>query len=634
MCATSHEHYAFTRFVVYSSWVTNNQQTNIGQRLGRYILLEKVGAGGMGQVYRARLDAQSAGAADLNDVVRPEDDVAVKVIQAAIVSDETAMTRLEREVTTLRTLSTRHVASVLDADLTGEKPYLVTEFIHGPSLGGLVDDHGPLRGRDLAHFGLGLGRALSTIHAAGVIHRDVKPSNILMRGPDPVVIDFGIAQFVDEARITQTGLVMGTPGYISPELLAGAAISERSDWWGWAATLVFAATGRPPFGRGAWDVVGARVTAGHVDLDGVPTQLHDILRRTLISTPHARPEPAQLRIACEQLRDENVSQPVTAKWDDAAPEDPPAEASSAAQTEVLTSNPTAATEVLSPQQSSTDKLAATASSDDAPTVPYTAQPQQAASTESTTKVLPNESQPAHNATQPYHVPQLPAKIPPTPPPTPMPPQQTHAQPVRQGKESSSRDTGPRSWLLFLILVCFAGIAMVVPWGALFIGCIWQIAARATYHSQVAQSLREREFGRRTMDTARTVAALPWHILKAASGSTLSLIMPLSLAAIAGAVFAVISLTMTPPPPDAAIVLGAALVALIVAWWGPGGTALRFGSRIIARSISPGPRGQWVAASVLGVILVAVISTILQREGNPDWVPGTMSPWDAVIQMVS
>ncbi|MFP5334368.1 MAG: serine/threonine-protein kinase [Actinomycetes bacterium] len=263
-------------------------ETHAGARLGRYRLVQRIGEGGMGVVHLA-LDG--AGRA-----------VAVKVMRPHIAGDPDARRRLVREVETLRRVRHPRVAAVLDADVDGDTPYVVTQYVPAPALDRFVCDAGPLPAPALARLGDGLGQALATIHAAGVVHRDPKPANVLMLDGDPVVIDFGIAHVADDVRLTSTGLVMGTPGYLSPEVLAGDPVGPATDWWGWAATMAFAATGRPPFGRGPAEAVMERVRRGEADLDGVPAGLLHVLRRGLDVEPARRPAPGELRQAVESLR--------------------------------------------------------------------------------------------------------------------------------------------------------------------------------------------------------------------------------------------------------------------------------------------------------------------------------------------
>jgi serine/threonine protein kinase len=221
-------------------------------RLGPYRLVHQLGEGGMGVVHLA-LDPSGRA-------------VAIKVLRAHIAHDGDARTRLAREVQTLARVQDARVAAVLDADTDGDRPYIVTRYVPGPPLDQVVADKGPLRGDALLRLGRGLSGALTAIHRAGVVHRDLKPANVLLLDGDPVVIDFGIAHVADDIRLTMTGLVMGTPGYLSPEVVEGAPVTTATDWWGWAATLAFAASGQPPFGRGPMDVVLDRVRRGQADL--------------------------------------------------------------------------------------------------------------------------------------------------------------------------------------------------------------------------------------------------------------------------------------------------------------------------------------------------------------------------------
>ncbi|WP_461024298.1 serine/threonine-protein kinase, partial [Thalassiella azotivora] len=257
------------------------------QRLGPYRLVQRVGAGGMGVVH---LGLDASGRA-----------VAVKVLRPHVAEDPAARHRLAREVSTLQRVRHPRVAEVLDADTVGEQPYVVTRYVPAPPLDDHVRLRGPLTGGDLARLADGLGEALAAIHAAGVVHRDLKPGNVLMDEGEPVVIDFGIAHVADDVRLTSTGLVMGTPGYLSPEVLDGNPATHATDWWGWAATLAFAATGRPPFGRGPVDAVLDRVRRGDVDLDGVPAALAPVLERSLVAEPWQRPHPTELRAAVRDL---------------------------------------------------------------------------------------------------------------------------------------------------------------------------------------------------------------------------------------------------------------------------------------------------------------------------------------------
>jgi len=243
--------------------------------LGPYRLVEQLGEGGMGVVHLALAESGRA--------------VAIKVLREHIAHDREARTRLAREVQTLARVQDSRVAAVLDADTEGPRPYIVTRYIPGPSLDRVVSESGPLPGDALLRLGRGLTDALHAIHAAGVIHRDLKPANVLLLDGDPVVIDFGIAHVADDIRLTMTGLVMGTPGYLSPEVVEGGSVTEATDWWGWAATLAFAASGAAPFGRGPMAVVLDRVRRGQADLSGVDPRLAPLLAAALSPSAEGRP---------------------------------------------------------------------------------------------------------------------------------------------------------------------------------------------------------------------------------------------------------------------------------------------------------------------------------------------------------
>jgi len=249
-------------------------------RIGPYRLVQRLGEGGMGVVH---LGLDPNGKA-----------VAVKVLRPHVAGDPDARRRLAREVATLRRVRHPRVAEVIDADVEGDVPYVVTSFVPGKTLEKHVRDHGPLPRGHVARIGKVLADALRTIHAAGVVHRDVKPANVMLLDGEPVLIDFGIAHAADESRITHTGLVMGTPGYLSPEIIGGDPVSSATDWWGWGATLAYAATGRPPFGTGPIEVVLDRVRRGVMDVDGVDDGLRATLTAALAVDPQVRPHPEEL----------------------------------------------------------------------------------------------------------------------------------------------------------------------------------------------------------------------------------------------------------------------------------------------------------------------------------------------------
>ncbi|MGA8211712.1 MAG: serine/threonine-protein kinase, partial [Nocardioidaceae bacterium] len=244
-------------------------------RVGDYRLLTRIGEGGMGVVHLAATP----------DGRR----VALKVLRPHVVGDDEARERLAREVASLRKVSSRHVAEVLDADPWGETPYIVTRYVPGHALFESVRRDGPLGLDDLEHTGRRLLEAVRDVHAADVMHRDLKPTNVVMEGRSPILIDFGLARLAEDPRLTATGWLLGTPGYLAPEVLFGDDATRATDVHGWAATLAYAATGESPYGRGHTMAILDRTRRGQVDLRAVPVPLRPLLAACLSTEPLDRP---------------------------------------------------------------------------------------------------------------------------------------------------------------------------------------------------------------------------------------------------------------------------------------------------------------------------------------------------------
>ncbi|GAA1963585.1 hypothetical protein GCM10009798_24550 [Nocardioides panacihumi] len=248
--------------------------------IGDYTLLAPLGEGGMGVVHLARRsDGQR---------------VALKVLRPHVVGDDETRARLAREVGSLRRVRSRWVAEIIDADPWAPVPYIATRYVPGLSLHDEVAREGPVRGDDLAWLARCLLEGIAAVHEAGVLHRDVKPSNVLMEGRTPVLIDFGLARVTDDPKLTQTGWLLGTPGYLAPEVLYGDEPTRAVDVHAWAATVAYAATGRPPYGRGPSMAVMDRARRGEHDLTGVPSPLREVLDAALSPEPERRPSVTRL----------------------------------------------------------------------------------------------------------------------------------------------------------------------------------------------------------------------------------------------------------------------------------------------------------------------------------------------------
>ena len=273
--------------------VVKELQPGDPQTIGPYRLVGQLGSGGMGRVF---LGVSAGG--------RP---VAVKVVRTELAEDPEFRNRFGREVAAARRVSGVFTAMVVDADVDGPTAWLATAYVPGPSLTEAINDHGPLPASSLLTLAAGLAESLSAIHAAGVVHRDLKPSNVLIAEDGPRVIDFGISRAVESTALTQAGLVIGSPGFMSPEQAAGFEVGPPSDIFSLGAVLAFAATGEGPFGTGTTAALLYRVVHGTPGLDRIPSEVRPLIERCLAKDPSQRPTAAGL------LAEVGALQP-TANW--------------------------------------------------------------------------------------------------------------------------------------------------------------------------------------------------------------------------------------------------------------------------------------------------------------------------------
>jgi serine/threonine protein kinase len=265
--------------------------------IGPYRLRGRLGAGGMGRVY---LGLSPGGRS-----------VAVKVIRADLAQDAEFRARFRREVAVARTVSGLFTAPVIDADVDGPVPWLATAYVSGPSLADAVSQHGPLPAASVLALARGLAEALSAIHAAGVVHRDLKPANVLLAEDGPRVIDFGISRAVEASVLTHTGLVVGSPGFMSPEQAEGREVGPPSDIFSLGAVLAFAATGQGPFGSGSTPALVYRVVHSGPQLDLMPAEVRSLAERCLAKDPALRPTAADLLAAAAYPAAGWLPEPVT-----------------------------------------------------------------------------------------------------------------------------------------------------------------------------------------------------------------------------------------------------------------------------------------------------------------------------------
>ncbi|ACU69775.1 serine/threonine protein kinase [Catenulispora acidiphila DSM 44928] len=254
------------------------------RHLGPYSVRGRLGQGAMGSVYLGFAPTGQA--------------FALKVLRQDFASDRDFRKRFTREIAAARAVHSPFVNAVTDADPNAATPWLASYFIPGPPLSAAVQLAGPFSPRSVAHLGVGIGLALQAIHTAGIVHRDLKPANVLVASDGPRVIDFGIARAEDASMLTATGMRLGTPSFMAPEQVAGIEVEAPADVWAVGGMLIYAATGRTPFGNGDAMAILYRVENHAPDLQGLEPALAHIATRCLTKDPTARPTPAQLVDMC------------------------------------------------------------------------------------------------------------------------------------------------------------------------------------------------------------------------------------------------------------------------------------------------------------------------------------------------
>jgi len=515
--------------------------------------------------------------------------------------EATARRRLAREVETMRRVRSPFVAEVLDADVTGEFPYIVTRYVRGPTLEEMVRSRGPLSGGGLRRLAFGTAEALAAIHAAGVVHRDLKPGNVMLTDDRPVVIDFGIAQAGDSTRLTQTGLVMGTPGYLAPEVIEGRPSSPASDVHSWGATLAFAATGRPPYGGGSYETIFYRIVSGRADLDGAPAPLVPLLSSALSRDPAHRPSADLLSAQASALDPSamNVSplaeSPTQTAVRNGTNGAPPAKNGKNGRKNKKRAAKGSGTAYPAPKQAARDVA------DLLPPVGYAPFPPPGAP-------VPAAARPPNPYPQNPQQPQAPPAS--RAPQAPLAPQGPYAPQAPNASQGRSTTTG------LALMVAAVAVTVVLPVAGLLLSLAVITLLRAADQAQSALALRRSVRGPRATDLVVVVVSAPLSVAKALLIE--ALIAPLAFAVGAAVYVATLAVTHSLSLPRA----GSYAAAAVVAWYGigPGSRRPRRQLNRMAGAVS---RTRLSAAVIIGVAwAVAAAAVIFAASQAPYYWPAT------------
>ncbi|MEQ7008689.1 protein kinase [Actinopolymorpha sp. B17G11] len=552
--------------------LTDDASTVEFTRLDGYLLRERIGEGGMGVVHRAT---------DTDGRV-----VAIKLLRPHVAGDSESRARFAREAQVLARVRGRHVAQVLDADVAAATPYLVTDFVAGPPLHEVVERDGPLDGADLADLAGDLADALCSIHGADVVHRDLKPGNVLLDDGIAVVIDFGIAQIADDTRMTVPGLVYGTPGYVAPEILHGSEITAAADIHSWAATVAYAATGRSPFGKGPLEAVAYRVLHEGPDLDGCPDWLFPVLELCFAKDPAERP-----------------SAPTLLRWLETG--EPPPD-----RTVALSQAPASGIPDTHLGNGSTTPMAG-AASEAPPLDTYTDDRYAPAGDDHADGYdgYDDRYDPGADPGEPYADDGEAAD---TEERTPEPSWPVYHGPVRPHRVVTT--------LAFAVLAALAAVVPLIAAGAL---TGWLVVSRTVDRS--ARFLRRRRStrGRRGLDPVAVGAALPWHFVRSVLVTALTLPIAVTGAGILVGVVVLFFYAGAITPRWDLVAGGIGLVVAALAWWGVEGEGVQHGSQRILSAVL---RRRWV--SVVAGAVLAVVALVLATVASTEliqWWPLEQGP---------
>ena len=537
--------------------------------------------------------------------------VALKVLRASVAGEPNARRRLAREVETMQRVRSPYVAEVIDADLAGDTPYIVTRYVPGRTLDQMVNAGGPLAPAALLRLACGLADALAAVHAAGVVHRDLKPSNVMLLGEVPVVIDFGIAQGLDATRLTMTGMFMGTPGYLAPEVIGGQPSTEASDIHAWGATVAFAACGHPPFGTGAYEAIFYRIVNGQPDLTGVPAPILPLLAATLATDPAQRPGAVQLSTQAAALDPASFRQatvpagnglpgqaagiPVT-RTDVAAgtpgPAAPSAPAAAVPGMSVATVGPGLTPPAPGPAPAGPGPEAGYGSAGTRPMAgqagPVAGQAGPVAPADFAGALPPVQYQPvpgghAGNGT--------PARAQP---------------PAGVRPAAAQRAAASPRWYAVMVtaaMLVLAGLSVILPVAGSVAALTLIILLRAGELAAERATARRSVRGARASDPVLTVAAFPWYVFRALLGSALLVPFALAAALVAGGVI-ILALPGHPLPRAIGVAAG-----MFVAFYGlgPGSARPRRQLRRIFATVASTRLAQAAAVIGMGALALATLA---------------------------
>ena len=547
-----------------------------GLTVGGYSLRARLGEGGMGVVHLGQKPGE-----------RP---VAIKVLRPHIVGDDEARRRLAREVSSLTRVRSRRIAEIVDADPWGEIPYVATRYVPGLSLHDHVQEEGPLAGADLLWFADCLAEALEAVHAVGVLHRDIKPSNVIMEGRTPILIDFGLARVADDSRITMNGWLLGTPGYLAPEILYGDDASAASDVHAWAATVAYAGTARAPFGRGPSVAIMDRVRRGEHDLSGLDPLVLPLVEEALAPSAEDRPSLDEVRDWLEDLASPLVEEGRPAPSRDRAPAPVTLPYAAAAQLDLEAPTRVGTSPVVEPVHWSDEWSSPLDDFDNL------------------------DDTPAEDA---FTVPQRHTRV--------LPDGTTEYVSAEYGP--TARERAPAGERLRRAVLLLAGGGVVTaaitaaPWVALGVISLAVWLLRSGSLAAASAGNRRTRRGIKWYDGIQVLLAAPWHIVAGIGGTLLLLFWSLGIAVAIALVCFAASLSMT----TSLVAIGVSFAVGL--WWGPGSERFR---SPIHRVVDPVARRgvPWLLTTLLVAAAASGLGAAVSAQGTA-WTPNDGAPFSDV-----